>query len=78
VVNALVPQDTEIGAAETFLLLQLFQLCTVWQKRKVRKQQGYNRAMMNSRCMAKNVVEAQGGGTEKSGHWCEVIFCTMG
>lgn len=77
-VNALALRDTQIGTAETFLLLQLFQPCAVWHKRKGRRWQGCKCAKRNKGWVAENVVKAQGGGPAKSGRWSKIIFCTMG
>lgn len=72
------PQDMQTRAVETFLLLQPFQSCRVWQKRNVRRSQGCKCAKRNNRCMVKSVVEACDGGTVKAGRWCGVVFCTKG
>lgn len=68
------PWDTQIWAAETFLLLQPCQPCAVCQKRRGRNGRSASTWRGAMDAWQKNVIETRSGGTAKYGHWCGVIF----
>lgn len=70
------PWDTQIWAAETFLLLQPCQPCAVCQKRRGRNGRSASTWRGAMDAWQNNVIETRSGGTAKYGHWCGVIFCT--
>lgn len=59
-VNALAPQDTQLGAAETFLLLQSFQPCSLAEEER------QEMAVVQG-------VETRGGGMEKPLVWHHLL-----